>query len=337
MTASARFLEQTLASLTSALPRWSSVQELIENRLQPSHHGDMPRWRKALDALPTPDAARLELEDAFRLEAQLNNPAALRQTLMELHPWRKGPFHIGDVHIDTEWRSDWKWQRLSKHLPELAGKRVLDVGSGNGYYGWRLLGAGAASVIGVDPTLLFVMQHAAISHLAGEELSAHNLVLPLSLEDAPVGDEEFGVVMSMGVLYHRRNQQDHLQSLLQHLQPGGLLVLETLVTPDGVDLIPDGRYARMRNVWCVNGVQGLIRTIGSLGCSDVRCVDTTVTTTDEQRSTDWMHFESFEHCLDASDPSRTIEGHPAPRRAIILARKQARAKDGQLAESPETS
>lgn len=329
MTTSERFIEQTLTTLTEILPRWAASRDLIRSRLQPAHHGDMPRWRAALDSVESLDSPGVELDHAVRIDAESIAPASLRSALLELHPWRKGPFHIGDLHIDTEWRSDWKWQRLAPHLFDLTGMRVLDVGSGNGYYGWHLLGRGAAQVIGVDPTLLFVMQHAAISHLAGTAIAQRNLVLPLTLEEAPAGNAEFDVVMSMGVLYHRRNQQEHLQSLMHHLKPGGLLVLETLVTPDDNDLIPESRYARMRNVWCVNGVRGLIEQINSMGFTDARCVDVTVTTTDEQRSTDWMRFESLENCLDADDHSRTIEGHPAPRRAIILAHK--------LAETSETS
>lgn len=329
MTNSERFLEHTLATLAKTLPRWASAHELIRARLHPSHHGDMPTWRAALDTLPLPASPDVELDHEVAVVTGAGNSEALRRTLLELHPWRKGPFHIGDLHIDTEWRSDWKWARLRPHLPDLSGLRVLDVGCGNGYYGWRLLGQGAAEVIGVDPTLLFVMQHAAISHLMGADLAARNLVLPLTLEDAPAGTGEFDVVMSMGVLYHRRDQREHLESLLAHLKPDGLLVLETLVTPDDVDLIPGGRYARMRNVWCINGVSGLIERINELGFGDARCVDVTVTTTQEQRSTDWMRFESLEQCLDAGDETRTIEGHPAPRRAIVLARR--------LAEHSETS
>ncbi len=329
MTTCERFIEQTLAALEATVPRWSNKFELIRSRLHLEHHGDMPRWRSALDSLAMPQSAEAALTDAVVIRANTGDSNALREALQALHPWRKGPFHIDDLHIDTEWRSDWKWRRLEPHLPDLTGSRVLDVGCGNGYYGWRLLGRRVAQVIGVDPTLLFVMQHAAISHLIGSDTAQRNLVLPLSLEDAPPGAAEFDVVMSMGVLYHRRDQQEHLESLRAHLKPGGLLVLETLVTPDNTDLIPDGRYARMRNVWCVNGVAGLIEQINSLGFEDAQCADISVTTSQEQRSTDWMRFESLEQCLDTSDSSLTIEGHPAPRRAIILAHK--------LAESAETS
>jgi tRNA (mo5U34)-methyltransferase len=48
-------------------------------------------------------------------------------------------------------------------------------------------------------------------------------------------------------------------------------------------------------------------------------VDISTTSIEEQRSTDWMTFESLEDFLDPNDHSKTIEGHPAPTRAVFLA------------------
>jgi tRNA (mo5U34)-methyltransferase len=145
---------------------------------------------------------------------------------MALHPWRKGPFCIQGVHIDTEWRSDLKWDRLAGAIAPLAGRLVLDVGCGNGYHGWRMLGAGARLVMGIDPTLLFVLQWMAINRYLGRNDLA---VLPLGIEDLPDDLGGFDTVFSMGVLYHRRSPIDHLMDLHRLLRPGGELVLETLV------------------------------------------------------------------------------------------------------------
>jgi tRNA (mo5U34)-methyltransferase len=48
-------------------------------------------------------------------------------------------------------------------------------------------------------------------------------------------------------------------------------------------------------------------------------VDLNRTTTDEQRSTPWMRFESLAQCLDPDNPELTVEGYPAPLRAVVLA------------------
>ena len=57
------------------------------------------------------------------------------------------------------------------------------------------------------------------------------------------------------------------------------------------------------------------------GFTDIRVVDSTRTTVEEQRSTDWMTFESLADFLSPTDHTRTVEGHPAPLRAMLLARK----------------
>eukprot|EP01132_Coremiostelium_polycephalum_P023187 gene23187-27571_t len=115
-------------------------------------HGDLERWQSALDALPKIMPSEIDLLNGLVLDTDCDDDtrAQMRTALMGLCPWRKGPFDLFGVHVDTEWRSDWKWSRVAPHL-DLKGKRILDVGCGNGYYMWRMLGAGADSVIGVDP------------------------------------------------------------------------------------------------------------------------------------------------------------------------------------------
>ena len=252
------------------------------------------------------------------LGALLEDKQALRETLMELHPWRKGPLRLGGLDIETEWRSDWKWERVAPHI-ELSGHRVLDIGSGNGYFGLRMLGAGAEWVIGIDPTLLFVMQWMACRHFSGE---IPNFVLPLGIEDLPDTPVDLDTVFSMGVLYHRKDPLHHLKRIHSLLKSGGTMVLETLVLPKGSEestLVPEDRYARMRNVWEIPGTKHLLDWVGEAGFRDARVVDVTATTTLEQKSTRWMRFDSLEQALDPVSPSLTVEGLPAPVRAIVIA------------------
>ncbi len=108
----------------------------------------------------------------------------------------------------------------------------------------------------------------------------------------------------------------------ERLQRGGELVLETLVVEgdENTALVPAGRYARMRNVWFLPSTAMLARWLQRCGFEQVRVVDVSTTTVEEQRSTDWMRFESLSACLDPADASLTIEGYPAPRRAVLVAR-----------------
>ncbi len=52
-----------------------------------------------------------------------------------------------------------------------------------------------------------------------------------------------------------------------------------------------------------------------------RIADVCVTTTEEQRRTEWMVTESLADFLDPNDRSKTVEGYPAPQRAVLIARK----------------
>lgn len=291
---------------------------LIGERFEPCAHGDMSRWLAALEALPDLEVEEVVLGDTVcvRGPATPARCAALEQALRTLHPWRKGPFELFGVAIDTEWRSDWKWQRVVAHLDDLSGRRVLDVGSGNGYFGWRMLAAGAAEVVGVDPTLVFCLQHQAVNRYLQ---NPRNHVLPVRFEEMP--DAQFDTVFSMGVIYHRRDPLEHAQRLFRHTRPGGQVVLESLVVREPQALRPRGRYARMRNVWVVPTVPVMSQWLSDAGFQDVHAVDVTPTTALEQRSTAWMTFQSLAAALDPVRPDRTIEGHPAPVRAVVTARK----------------
>lgn len=290
--------------------------EQSQHELDASRHGDMPRWRAALDRLPPAEPLLDGSAEAPVLGRPVADQSRLKASLMDLHPWRKGPLDVGGQFIDTEWRSDWKWSRLAPHL-ELSDRLVLDVGCGNGYYGWRMLGAGADCVVGLDPTLVFVMQWLAARHYSG---AVNNFVLPLGIEALPEARRCFDTVFSMGVLYHRKDACGHLRHLFGQVKPGGQLVLETLVLEgdEERELRPQGRYARMRNVWSVPSVPRLQRWLRQAGLPAGRVLDVTPTSETEQRSTEWMTFESLRECLDPEDPRKTVEGHPAPLRACLL-------------------
>ena len=309
----------------SELDRWAQVlEQQIDSGLSQERYGDLARWLRALQDLPSLpvdsvhlDTSRVGADSALPLDEPIS--AKLREALQRLHPWRKGPFELFGIHIDTEWRSDWKWDRLREDIDPLEGRRVLDVGCGSGYHCWRMLGEGAEEVIGIDPTPLFIVQFWALQ----KYLQQDNIwLLPMGIEQVPAKLQAFDTVFSMGVLYHRRSPLDHLQELKDCLRPGGQLVLETLVIEGelGDTLLPEGRYARMGNVWFLPSCDTLLSWLCKLGFVDPQLVDVGDTTTEEQRSTQWMTFHSLANFLDPENSKKSIEGHPAPRRAIVTAR-----------------
>ena len=235
-------LSHWLTSLPAHLNQWHN------NNL----HGEYKHWQKTLDALPSiKHESRSELINSVSVgklgDFNAGEFKRLENLMKKFKPWRKGPYHIHGLHIDTEWRSDFKWDRLSPHISDLSGRYVLDIGCGSGYHLWRMRGAGAEFVVGIDPTQLFLMQFNAVQHFINDD--AVNL-LPLGVEELP-DLAAFDTVFSMGVLYHRKSPIDFLYQLKSQLVKGGELVLETLIV-DGDEntvLVPGERYAKMRNVW----------------------------------------------------------------------------------------
>lgn len=286
------------------LDHWRQhCEPLLQLRLSDRGHGDFKRWRQVVENLEALDEG---------------DSAAIRESLLGLSPWRKGPFQIGSVTIDSEWRSDFKWNRLKDGIASLEGRNILDIGCGNGYYALQMRAAGAQTVIGIDPTILYVVQFRAVSRFTDAN---HIFVLPLRLQELPENSRSFDTTFSMGVLYHQRSPIDHLRQLRSTLRPGGQLVLETLFMPgdESFARTPTDRYARMRNVWMLPTVSELKTWLQRSGFVDVNIIDESVTTIDEQRSTEWMTFESLAEALDPTDQSRTVEGWPAPRRVIAIA------------------
>lgn len=283
-------------------------------------HGDLPRWLAILDGLPDIRPSAVDLRNAVVIGAAEDcdplQRAALMAALQSFIPWRKGPFELFGIQLDSEWRCQMKWDRLVPHLDDLHGRRVLDVGCGNGYYGLRLCGAGAEQVVGLEPHLPYVMQFRLLKrYLSG--LPCH--VLPAPLEAVPPDVCGFDTVLSMGVIYHHRKPIDHLMSLRRLLRPQGQLLLETLVVDGeaGYCLTPQERYARMPNVRFVPSVPTAVGWLKQCGFNQIDLADQSITTIQEQRQTQWMPFDSLAQALNPADNSLTIERLPAPRRALF--------------------
>ncbi len=313
---------------TSLEPLSEFLISAVERKLSEYTHGELEEWQLLLDALPKIQTNNIQLKDnvsvgsSEELQQQLSGEQIehLISELKKLHPWRKGPFDFYGIKIDTEWRSDWKWQRLITHISPLKNRTVLDVGCGNGYHCWRMLGEQAKLVIGIDPSQKFLAQFSIIKKYLGEK-PVH--LLPLGIEDMPteMNNAGFDSIFSMGVLYHRKSPINHLLELKNLLSPNGELILETLVIEGDEDqvLLPKGRYAQMRNVWFIPSVKALELWLAKCGFKNIRCVDVNQTSLEEQRATEWMHFHSLENYLAPEDQNKTIEGYPAPKRAIIIA------------------
>ena len=283
-------------------------------------NGNVPKWDEAIEIINTLFKGEVVLNSPY-IQIKFNdvNTNELIIALEKLLPWRKGPFMFNDVKLESEWQGDLKWRRISKNIKPLVNKNVLDVGSGNGYFTLRMAMEGAKKALGIDPFLLFNYQFQAIKSLIDSPLEA--MILPIRLEDMPK-KPIFDSVFSMGVLYHQRDHMNHLNNLKAMMAPGAELILETLVVDGekGYSLIPNDRYARMRNVHCLPSIETLKSWLIDANFQNIKVIDINKTSPKEQRRTPWIGKDaaSLQDFLDPNNSSYTIEGHPAPTRVIII-------------------
>ena len=301
------------------------ILRLLDEKYADPKHGHFKDWKKVLETLPNIASNFTDLNNdtvVFGDSSDISSEQklSLEASLKELCPWRKGPFEIFGIHIDTEWRSDWKWARISPYI-DLKDKLVLDIGCGNGYYALRMQAMAAKLVLGVDPSWHYIFQFHALQKYSSELQRA--FVLPFGFEELPENIAKFDTIFSMGVLYHRQEPQNHLSQVYEKIEVGGQFVLETLIIDDkDADvLIPNERYANMRNVWVLPSIILLKTWLTEAGFKKIEVIDTTMTTVDEQRQTEWMTRYSLAQALNPDDHSLTIEGYQAPLRAIIIAEK----------------
>ena len=284
------------------------------------NNGNIPKWTIVLDKLKAFPKGKMELKEPYiSIEKIGTDSEKIISTLKELFPWRKGPFMFNNLKLESEWQGGLKWKRLKNHITPLKNRRVLDVGAGNGYFTLRMVMEGAKKVLGIEPFLLFNYQYAAIKTLVDKNFNA--ILLPIRLEEMP-RQAIFDSVFSMGVLYHQRDHMKHLFQLREMMVTDGELILETLVVdgPNGFSLVPDGRYAQMRNVHCLPSIKTLESWLIDAKFKNIKVIDISTTTPEEQRRTEWIgnNAASLEDFLNSSDPSLTKEGHPAPTRVIII-------------------
>jgi SAM-dependent methyltransferase len=106
-------------------------------------------------------------------------------------------------------------ETLFSYLPPLAGRRVCELGIGQGLLFEKLLAAHPASLTGIDISLAYLRRHASQGH-PGLSLALANA------ENIPYADE-FDVMIASEILEHVLNVGDLLISLHRSLADGGRL------------------------------------------------------------------------------------------------------------------
>ena len=86
--------------------RWSEqLQTTLSEGLLLERYGDMPGWVSALQALPELQPSGISLQESVTIGSGADlgqtNRDELIAGLQAFHPWRKGPYNIFGIEIDT--------------------------------------------------------------------------------------------------------------------------------------------------------------------------------------------------------------------------------------------
>ena len=279
------------------------------------------KWMRWKNILPLRQALESLKEGVF--EVTLDDTVSIRGDLDESHilevakkmmPWRKGPFQIGKIFIDTEWKSNIKYNLLRPHF-NLKDKRVADIGCNNGYYMFRMQEDEPKSLVGFDPSPLYKTQFDFINHFVKTDIKYELL----GVEHLEFYEEKFDTIFCLGVLYHRSDPVAMLKQLYKGLDVVGEVILDTFyIEGDGeICLCPESSYSKIPNIYFVPTIGALKNWCKRAGFSSFEVLETSVTEADEQRKTEWIEGQSLEDFLDPNDSSKTVEGYPAPARVYV--------------------
>ena len=236
----------------------------------------------------------------------------------KLIPWRKGPFNIFGLEIDSEWQSNIKNNLIRPHF-NLKDKIVADIGCNNGYYMFRMLEDKPKKLVGFDPSPLTLHQFEFINHFVKSDI----IYEMLGVEHLEYYNHKFDFIFMLGVLYHRADPIGTLKSLARGLNSKGEILIDTFMI-DGEEelcLSPNKRYSKIPNIYFIPTILALKNWLERAGFEDIEVIATTITTSEEQRKTPWSFDQSLEDFLDPNDNSKTVEGYPAPKRVYVKARK----------------
>ena len=251
-----------------------------------------------------------------------NEKQAVLEQVKNLIPWKKGPFELFGIPIDSEWVCSTKWNRFKNHLGDLKSKTVLDVGCNNGYFMFKLAQWGAEKVIGWDPVDLFYKQFSLLQSFA----QVSNLSFEKKgWQDLNQFENDLDIILYMGIIYHHKNPLEQLQLIRRALKKDGKLIIETIGIPgeQPMALSPSQSYAGMKNVYFIPTLNCLINWLFKMKFKNIKVISDTLMTTDEQRNSKFCPrpHKTFIDSLDPNNSTLTCEGYPAPRRFCLEASK----------------
>lgn len=264
-----------------------------------------------LQTLPT----RLKLTQSVELKSDGSMKDLIFDLAISLKPWRKGPFKIDKLFIDSEWQSFIKFDILKPFMSEICGKIVADVGCNNGYYMFKMLEFKPAKIIGFDPSVKYRLQFELINALAKTDIKYELL----GVEYLPNYALKFDVIFCLGVIYHRSDPVTMLKNLKASLKSGGSVFLDTMYIEDEreIALVPKKTYSKIPNIYFIPSIPALKNWCERAGFKEFEVLATKKTDKNEQRKTPWIDSFSLENFLNPYDENLTCEGYEAPKRVYV--------------------
>ena len=298
------------------------LESIRAERLKCLNWKNISPMKKAIDSIPEPIVESYSLNDAIEInldkEYSKENLRKIEKVAKTMLPWRKGPFKIDSLFIDTEWRSYIKYSIIEPHF-NLKDKIVGDIGCNNGYYLFKMLSHKPKKLVGFDPSAITFMQFEFINKFIKSDIKYELL----GIEHVEHYEHKFDTLFCLGVLYHRSDPIGSLKSLHKALNKNGELILDTFMIDGEEDicLTPKERYSKIPNIYFIPTVNALKNWCLRAGFKEVEVIAIKKTELEEQRKTDWINSQSLDEFLDPQNPELTVEGYPAPKRVYIKAIK----------------
>ena len=301
------------------------LNKIREERAKWLEWKNIKPMREALNNIKTinTDNLNIELDDWVKVGEKdniTNEQFKLIETNAKaLIPWRKGPFSLCGLEIDSEWQSNLKYNMLRPYF-NLKDKLVADVGCNNGYYMFRMMEDKPKSLVGFDPSAIFKTQFDFVNYFVKANIKYELL----GVEHLEYYETKFDFIFMLGVLYHRADPIGSLKSLNRALNKNGEVIVDSFMI-DGeeeVCLVPHERYAMIPNIYFIPTVNCFKNWLNRAGFKDIEVLEITTTDDKEQRVTPWTFGMSLDDFRDKGDPTKTIEGYPAPKRVYLKAKKK---------------
>jgi tRNA (mo5U34)-methyltransferase len=173
------------------------LEQLRQERLKCLEWKNIKPYWEAIASLPSFKLAEVNLADTvtIKFEGKLSeaDEAYIYETAKLMHPWRKGPFQISTTHIDSEWRSNLKYNLLRPHF-NLKDKVVGDIGCNNGYYLFKMMEDEPKRLVGFDPSAVTYCQFKFLNHFIGSNITYELL----GVEHVQYYEHKFDVLFCLG-------------------------------------------------------------------------------------------------------------------------------------------